>query len=378
MLDYSNRYLERMDHLKIQGYVKQITNRLDYTNAHCDARILREMNKDQGFIKMVRDGDFQKIADVFEHTMDLAEDLVEGGYSVSEGVVEMSKDEYITGNLASVYNSIMKWAKEKPDFIRQMRGIIRNYRQFLGNPNGSTRGGGWTAAKNAVAAMFRIEVVKEVRDRLEGYAKSEGGAEDSYRRTIDSSIESLKLHKENDNFKPFFDEVFYSDENANNEMYKLRTELSKAIADKKDNKNKEDKDKKEEDAEINRIKGCIAAAREKYKEYAVRCDDPYNGFVAVLTRKEAGSNPTKEEQIRLNAQIKFLQNYDGSVDLGKTLSNTDIGVIRSMAKLSYEIDAANIKSDHQDYANEAIREMTKDFYLPMKKLDNFKSGGKEK
>ncbi|MDR1917407.1 MAG: hypothetical protein LBQ05_00260, partial [Christensenellaceae bacterium] len=333
-LDFSNRFLERMDNLKIQGYVKQIVNRIDYTNAHVDARVLREINRDQGFIKLVKEGNFQLIADSLNEAAQAARAGADIPKSNPLGAVLKEK--------------IAKWAEgdNTVGFLDHVDSLAGNYRQFVGNPDGPTRGGGFTAAKNAVAAMLRIEVVKEVAGRLKKYADSEGSDEQSYRRNIDAFVKKLDMYKNSKNFEPFFKMTFGTP--------------------------------------------------------PVRCDDPDRGFIAVIRRKRDGTEPKQgdpddpnsdDEAGRLAEQIKFLQSYNGpnsnypgcppkdEKEAYKDMSNTDIGIVRQMATISYDIDVANEKSDHQDYANEEVRKMMEKYYLPIKKLEAFKgsSGGdKEK
>jgi hypothetical protein len=322
LLDYKNRYLERMDTLKIQGFVKQIVNRLDYTNAHVDARVLREMNKDQGFITLVRNGDFQGAADAFQEAVDCARN----------GQVAPDSNPLGSGLRAQ----ITAWGDEnseqyKPDFLKNIESIVRNYRQFVGNPKGTTRGGDWNSARNAVAVMLQIEIIKEVSGRLEKYAGMEGQDEQAYRRNIDNFVKKMELYEGQQNFQKFFNREFGNP--------------------------------------------------------PVKCNDPEKGFIAVIKRKRDGTNPNDDEKSRLDEQIRFLQAYDGPEDNLDTpagakrakMSNTDINIGRQMAQVSYDIDVANEKSDHQDFANEEIRKMMKDFYIPMKKLEQFKgSSGQEK
>jgi hypothetical protein len=318
-LDYANRYRERMDTLKIQETVKQIINRLDYTNANCDSRVLRAMNKDQGFIEMARKGDFHKAADEFLKIIDDAE----------KGV-DITADEYKNKTLLGneLRGKVWQWSRDEKRYsglLSQMKSVARNYHHFLGNPKGETRSGGWNAAKNAVAAMFQIEIIKEVSNKIDGYNKAEGQDEQAYRRNIDVAVKKVGLNKYNPNFAGFFERHFRG----------------------------------------------------------VKCD-----FEKLITRKKDGKDLNEEEDLRLQEQIKCLQTLetvwvngaekrDAKGDVVK-LSNTDIGKLRAMADISSDIDTADEKSNHQDAASEAVRDLMKDFYIPMKKLDNFKGQGQGK
>jgi len=67
--------------------------------------------------------------------------------------------------------------------------------------------------------------------------------------------------------------------------------------------------------------------------------------------------------------------FDGD---GATVSNTLLGQLQEMVKITANIDVADEKSAHQDYANEQIRAIMQDIYLPIKKLDQFKGSTNSK
>jgi hypothetical protein len=178
-LNYSRHQIEREDAEFPAMLAKEYQKRVDYhQNVRMDAGVKQTVFTDSKRVALVKAGDYQGIARLY----DAAADAARRGDKEALAATGFDK---------KTQDMFLKWAAESPDKLKQVTELGDLYRQFMGDCNGPTAGRGVIAARNAFAGLYRLNELKEVSTRFEEHAKIVGSRRDSRQANSTQSVQSI-------------------------------------------------------------------------------------------------------------------------------------------------------------------------------------------